>query len=200
MSYWYARHLRLRGRVGAHLSSTLASMGSALPYALAAKLAHPDRLVLALLGDGAMQMNGINELITVASRWRLWDDPRLPVLVLRNDDLNEVTWEQREMEGDPRFDSSQDVPPFDYAGYARLLGLGGIRVDTPDGVGPAWDEALGADRPVLIEAVVDRATPLLPPKLTEAQAQHLSAGLDAEGTFESARARDALATEGARLP
>jgi len=200
VSYWYARHLRLRGRVGAHLSSTLASMGSALPYALAAKLAHPDRLVLALLGDGAMQMNGINELITVASRWRLWDDPRLPVLVLRNDDLNEVTWEQREMEGDPRFDSSQDVPPFDYAGYARLLGLGGIRVDAPDGVGPAWDEALRADRPVLIEAVVDPATPLLPPKLTEAQAQHLSAGLDAEGTFESARARDALATEGARLP
>jgi pyruvate dehydrogenase (quinone) len=122
------------------------------------------------------------------------------VLVLRNDDLNEVTWEQREMEGDPRFDASQDVPPFDYAGYARLLGLGGIRVDTPDDVGPAWDEALRADRPVLIEAVVDPATPLLPPKLTETQAQHLAAGLDAEGTFESARARDALATEGARLP
>ena len=200
VTYWYARHLRLHGRVRAHLSSTLASMGSGVPYALAAKLAHPDRPVLALVGDGAMQMNGINELITVAHRWFDWPDPRLVVLVLRNDDLNEVTWEQREMEGDPRFDASQDVPPFDYAGYARLLGLGGIRVDSPDAVGPAWDEALRADRPVLVEAVVDPATPLLAPKLTEEQAANLAAGLDAEGTAEAARARDRLRAEGAELP
>jgi pyruvate dehydrogenase (quinone) len=200
ITYWYSRHLRLRGRIRAHLSSTLASMGSALPYALAAKLAHPDRLVCALLGDGAMQMNGINELITVASRWRRWADRRFVVLVLHNGDLNEVTWEQREMEGDPRFDASQDVPPFDYAGYARLLGLGGLRVDRPEDVGPAWDEALAADRPVLIEAVVDPATPLLPPKLTDEQREHLAAGLGAEGTFEAARARDQLEAEGVTLP
>jgi pyruvate dehydrogenase (quinone) len=200
VTYWYARHLRLRGRVPAHLSSTLASMGSALPYALAAKLAHPDRPALALAGDGAMQMNGINELITVAARWRDWPDPRFVVLVLRNEDLTEVTWEQREMEGDPRFDASQDVPPFDYAGYARLLGLGGVRVDTPEAVGPAWDEALAADRPVLVEAVVDPATPLLPPKLEDAQREQLSAGLAAEGSDEARRAREALATEGAELP
>jgi pyruvate dehydrogenase (quinone) len=199
VTYWYARHLRLRGRVRAHLSSTLASMGSGLPYALAAKLAHPDRPVLALVGDGAMQMNGINELITVAHRWLDWPDPRIPVLVLRNDDLNEVTWEQRETEGDPRFDASQDVPPFDYAGYARLLGLGGIRVDTPDAVGPAWDEALHADRRVLIEAVVDPATPLLAPKLTKDQARNLATGLGAEGTTKADRARTALRAEGAHL-
>jgi pyruvate dehydrogenase (quinone) len=200
VTYWYSRHLRLRGRVPAHLSSTLASMGSGLPFGLAAKLAHPDRPVLALVGDGAMQMNGINELITVAERWRSWDDPRFVVLVLRNDDLNEVTWEQREMEGDARFDASQDVPPFDYAGYARLLGLGGVRVDDPDRVGPAWDEALAADHPVLVEAVVDPATPLLPPKLTGEQAEHLAAGLAAEGTQEADRAHAALVAEGAELP
>jgi pyruvate dehydrogenase (quinone) len=200
VTYWYARHLRLRGRVPAHLSSTLASMGSGLPYGLAAKLAHPDRPVLALVGDGAMQMNGINELITVAHRWRSWPDPRFVVLVLRNDDLNEVTWEQRETEGAPRFDASQEVPPFDYAGYARLLGLDGVRVDAPDAVGPAWDEALAADRPVLVEAVVDPATPLLPPKLTDEQARNLADGLAAEGSEEAGRARAALEREGAALP
>jgi pyruvate dehydrogenase (quinone) len=106
VTYWYSRHLRLRGRIPAHLSSTLASMGSGLPYALAAKLAYPDRPAFALVGDGAMQMNGLNELITVADRWRDWPDPRFVVLVLHNRDLNEVTWEQRETEGDPRYGAS----------------------------------------------------------------------------------------------
>jgi pyruvate dehydrogenase (quinone) len=197
VTYWYSRYLRLGGRVPAHLSSTLASMGSGLPYAIAAKLAHPDRPVLALVGDGAMQMNGINELITVAQRWRTWSDPRLVVLVLHNGDLNEVTWEQREMEGDRRFDASQDVPPFDYAGYARLLGLDGVRIDTPGAVGAAWGAALRTDRPVLIEAVVDPATPLLPPKLTDAQVGNLASALDAEGTPEADRARAGLTALGA---
>ncbi len=188
VTYWYSRYLRLGGRIPAHLSSTLASMGSGLPYALAAKLAHPDRPVLALVGDGAMQMNGINELITVADRWQSWADPRFVVLVLRNDDLNEVTWEQRESEGDPRFDLAQDVPAFDYAGYARLLGLRGLRVEGGAVVGSAWDEALSADRPTLLEAVVDPATPLLPPKLTDEQVGNLAAGLGAEESAE-ARAR-----------
>ena len=121
--YWYARFLRLPPGVPAHLSSTLACMGAGLPYGLAAKLAHPDRPVVAMAGDGAMQMSGNAELITVASRWRDWADPRFVVLVLHNGDLAEVSWEQREMEGDPRFPASQDVPAFPYAGYAELLGL-----------------------------------------------------------------------------
>ncbi|HKY68262.1 MAG TPA: thiamine pyrophosphate-requiring protein [Acidimicrobiales bacterium] len=195
VTYWYSRYLRLRGRVPAHLSSTLASMGSALPYALAAKLEHPDRPVLALVGDGAMQMNGINELITVADRWRSWSDPRFIVLVLRNDDLNEVTWEQRESEGDPRFDAAQDVPGFDYAGYARLLGLRGLHMEGAAVVESVWDEALAADRPVLVEAVVDPATPLKPPKLTSAQVENLAAGLGAEESAESDRAYAALADQ-----
>lgn len=147
----------------AHLSSTLASMGSGLPYGLAAKLDDSDRPVVALVGDGAMQMNGIAELVTVASRWRDWADPRFVVLVLNNRDLAEVTWEQRETEGDPRYDVSQSLPDFPYAGYADLLGLTGIRVERPEDVESAWDRALSADRPVVLEAVVDPDVPLLPP-------------------------------------
>ncbi|MBC9226515.1 thiamine pyrophosphate-requiring protein [Aeromicrobium sp. 636] len=161
--YWYARHLTLPPGVPAHLSSTLASMGSGLPYGLAAKLSAPDRPVVALVGDGAMQMNGIAELVTVASRWRDWTDPRFVVLVLNNGDLAEVTWEQRETEGDPRYDVSQSLPDFPYAGYADLLGLTGIRVERPEDVDAAWDRALSADRPVVIEAIVDPDVPLLPP-------------------------------------
>jgi pyruvate dehydrogenase (quinone) len=163
VTYWYARFLRLPPGAPAHLSSTLASMGSALPYGIAAKLLHPDRPVVALAGDGAMQMNGLSELITVAHRWRDWADPRFVVLVLNNGDLAEVSWEQREMEGDPRFPTSQTVPSFPYAGYAKLLGLEGVRVEEPGRVRDAWRTALAAERPVVVEAVVDRDTPLLPP-------------------------------------
>ncbi|MEU9923030.1 thiamine pyrophosphate-requiring protein [Streptomyces griseoluteus] len=163
VTYWYARHLVLPPGVQAHLSSTLASMGSAMPYGIAAKLAAPDRPVVALVGDGAMQMNGIAELITVADRWQDWADPRFVVLVLRNQDLAEVTWEQRQMEGDPRFVPSQRLPAFPYAGYADLLGLRGLHVEDPADVGSAWDAAFAADRPVVLEAVVDAEVPLLPP-------------------------------------
>jgi len=164
VTYWYARFLQLPPGAPAHLSSTLASMGSAMPYGLAAKLLHPDRPVVALAGDGAMQMNGLAELITVASRWRDWADPRFVVLVLNNGDLAEVSWEQREMEGDPRFPTSQEVPAFPYAAYAELLGLRGLRVERADQVAAAWREALAADRPTLVEAVVDPGTPLLAPR------------------------------------
>ncbi|QFZ21599.1 thiamine pyrophosphate-requiring protein [Saccharothrix syringae] len=180
-TYWYARHLALPRGVPAHTSSYLASMGCALPYGLAAKLDAPDRPVVALAGDGAMQMNGLLELITVADRWRTWADPRFVVLVLHNRDLNEVSWEQREMEGDPRFPTSQRVPEFPYAAYAELLGLRGIRVDSPDGVGEAWREAFHADRPVVVEAVVDPAVPLLAPHLPEEKVETMRRALEQEG-------------------
>ena len=174
---WFARHLRLRRGMQASLSGTLATMGSGVPYALAAKFAHPDKLAVAFVGDGAMQMMGLNGLLTVARAWQRWSDPRLVVVVLNNRDLNYVTWEQRAMVGFPRFAPSQDVPDFPYARYAELLGLRGIRVDDPQAVGPAWDEALAADRPVVIDAVVDPDVPTLPPYLTEKQQQALSQAL-----------------------
>ena len=187
--YWYARHLVLPPGVPAHLSSYLASMGCAMPYGLAAKFDTPDRPVVALAGDGAMQMNGLLELITVADRWRSWADPRFVVLVLHNGDLAEVSWEQREMEGDPRFPASQRVPSFPYAGYAELLGLQGIRVDSPDAVADAWQQAFAADRPVLIEAVVDPAVPLLPPHLQDEKVGMMRRGLEQEPDSEQASAQ-----------
>ena len=169
---WYARSVALRRGMLGSLSGGLASMGSGVPYAVAAKFAYPDRPAIALVGDGAMQMNGLNELITVAKYWERWSDPRLVVLVLNNRDLNMVTWEQRALEGDPRFAASQDIPDFPYARYAELLGLKGVRVDSPDEIGDAWDEVLGSDRPAVLEAVTDPEVPPLPPHISFEQARN----------------------------
>jgi pyruvate dehydrogenase (quinone) len=168
---WYARDVKLRRGMMASLSGGLATMGSGMPYAVAAKFAHPDRPVLAICGDGAMQMNGLNELITVAKYWQKWADPRLIVLVLNNRDLNQVTWEQRAMAGDPKFLATQSLPDFPYHRFAELLGLKGIFVDNPDRVGPAWDEAFTADRPVVVEFYADPNVPPLPPHITLKQAR-----------------------------
>ena len=169
---WYARHLKFRGNMRGSLSGTLATMGPGVPYAIGAKFGNPRRPVIAAVGDGAMQMNGINELITIAKYWHQWGDPRLIVLVLHNNDLNQVTWEMRAMAGDPKFEASQNLPPFDYARYAELVGLQGIHVDKPEQVGPAWDRALEADRPTVIDASTDPEVPPLPPhvELDEAKA------------------------------
>ena len=196
--YWYARHLRLPRGVPAHLSSTLASMGSAVPYGIAAKLAYPHRPLVALAGDGALQMSGLAELITVAHRWRDWADPRFVVCVLDNGDLAEVTWEQRETEGEPRYDASQALPAFPYAGYAELLGLRGLRIDDPADVDDAWKEAFASDRPFVLQAMVDPDTPLLPPFPVGAEKlDSMRAGLEQEG--ESARhARELLEAHAAQ--
>jgi pyruvate dehydrogenase (quinone) len=174
---WWARHLKLREGMKAALSGTLATMCPAVPYALAAKFAHPDRPVIACLGDGAMQMLGINALIDVAKYWERWSDPRLIVLVLNNQDLNQVTWEQRVMEGDPKLEVSQNIPSFPFARYAEMLGFKGIRVDDPDDVADAWDEALAADRPVVYEAITDPEVPPLPPHIRFEQAKGIMQAL-----------------------
>ncbi len=148
-----------------------------MPYAIAAKFAHPDRPVIALVGDGAMQMNGNAELVTIAKYWQRWSDPRLLVLVLNNNDLNQVTWEQRAMAGDPRCEASQELPDFPYARYAELIGLRGIRVEEPDQVGAAWEQALASDRPVVLEAITDPEVPPLPPHITLDQASALASAL-----------------------
>src|SRR3954451_1470549 len=174
---WFARDLKMREGMMASLSGTLATMGPGVPYAIAAKFSHPDRPAIALVGDGAMQMNGTSELVTIAKYWERWSDPRLVILVLNNGDLNQVTWEQRVMEGDPKFEGSQDLPDFPYARFAELIGLRGIRVDNPDDVGGAWDEALASDRPVVLEAITDPSVPPLPPHIRLEQAKEISMAL-----------------------
>ncbi|KVE24486.1 thiamine pyrophosphate-binding protein [Burkholderia singularis] len=181
---WYARDLMMRRGMMASLSGGLASMGAAVPYAIAAKFAHPARPVIAIAGDGAMQMSNLAELITVSKYWRKWSDPRWICMVLNNEDLNQVTWEQRVMEGDPKFDASQQIPDVPYSRFASLLGLKGIYVDDPEQLGAAWDEALASDRPVVLEVKTDPEVPPLPPHVTLQQAKHFAETLlkgDARG-------------------
>ena len=192
---WYARDLKIRRGMRASLSGNLATMGPGVPYAIAAKFAWPERVAIALVGDGAMLMNGMNELVTIAQYWREWSDPRLIIMVLANHDLNQVTWEQRVMVGDPKFKPSQDVPAFKFAQYAEMLGLGGIKVDKPELIGPAWDEALAARRPVVIEAVTDPEVPTLPPHITLDQAKKFGMALikdDARASMFRGSMMDAL--------
>jgi pyruvate dehydrogenase (quinone) len=174
---WYARDLRMRRGMMASLSGGLASMGAAVPYAIAAKYAQPDRPVIALVGDGAMQMNNMAELITVAKYWREWKDPRWIVCVFNNEDLNQVTWEQRVINGDPKFDASQRIPDVSYSRFAEMIGLRGIYVDRPDLLGSAWEQALASDIPVVLEVKTDPEVPPLPPHITLQEARNFSIAL-----------------------
>ncbi|MHC2334568.1 thiamine pyrophosphate-requiring protein [Bradyrhizobium sp. USDA 4454] len=174
---WFARDLKMRPGTNASLSGGLASMGAAVPYAIAAKYAAPDRPVIALVGDGAMQMNNMAELITVSKYWRHWKDHRWIVCVFNNEDLNQVTWEQRIINADPKFEASQRIPDVSYSRFAELIGLRGIYVDRPDLVGPAWDQALASDIPVVLEIKTDPEVPPLPPHITLEQAKNFSIAL-----------------------
>ncbi len=160
---WYARHLRMRGTMRGSLSGTLATMGPGVPYMIGAKFAHPDRPAIAIVGDGAMQMNGLAELITVAKYYQQWSDPRLIVAVLNNQDLNQVTWEMRAMQGAPQFEPSQHLPDVRYADFAVGLGLYGVRVEDPQEVEQVWRQALASDRPYVIDFRTDPAVPPIPP-------------------------------------
>ncbi len=174
---WYARDLKIRRGMMASLSGGLASMGAAVPYAIAAKFAHPDRPVVGLVGDGAMQMNNMAEMITVAKYYRQWSDPRFVICVFNNRDLNQVTWEQRVTEGDPKFEASQQIPDVAYHRFAELIGLRGIHVDDPGALDAAWDAALSSDVPVILEVRTDPNVPPLPPHITLEQMQHLASAL-----------------------
>jgi pyruvate dehydrogenase (quinone) len=174
---WYARQLRFRGEMRGSLSGNLATMGPGVPYGIGAKFGHPDRPVIVFAGDGAMQMNGLAELITIKHYWEQWADPRLIVAVLHNNDLNQVTWEMRAMEGAPKFTESQQLPDVSYEGFARSLGLHGIAVDEPGQVGPAWDQALAAGRPVVLDFRTDPSIPPIPPHATFEQAKDAAMAL-----------------------
>lgn len=177
---WYARDLKMRRGMKASLSGGLASLGAGTPYALAGKMAYPDRTVIACMGDGAMQMNGLNVMITISKYWKQWSNPRLIVLVLNNRDLNQVTWEERIQLGAGKTESTQSIPDFPYHKYAELIGLQGIFVDNPDRVGAAWDEALAADRPVILEAYTDPNVPPLPPHITLKDAKNFVSMIPSE--------------------
>ena len=194
---WYARDLKIRRGMMASLSGGLASMGAAVPYAIAAKFAHQDRPVIAIVGDGAMQMNNMAELITVSKYWQQWADPRFIVMVLNNQDLNQVTWEQRVMEGNPRFVTTQQIPDVPYHRFAELIGLDGIFCDDPEELSHAWDRALAARRPVVLEVKTDGEVPPLPPHISVAQAKTftsmLAKGDPEEGGVIKETARQVLA-------
>jgi pyruvate dehydrogenase (quinone) len=168
---WFARHVRMRRGMKASLSGNLATMVPGVPYAIAAKFAFPDRVAVGTIGDGAMQMGGMAELLTAAKYYRTWVDPRMVVLVLNNEDLNQVTWEQRVMEGNPRFKASQSIPYMPFHEYAHLIGLGGTKVDHASQIDDAVREAFAADRPFVIDAMTDPEEPPLPPHITFKQAE-----------------------------
>ncbi|HEX5412202.1 MAG TPA: thiamine pyrophosphate-requiring protein [Terriglobia bacterium] len=196
---WFARDLKIRSGMMASLSGNLATMGPGVPYAIGAKFVHPDRVAIATVGDGAMQMNGNNGLITVSKYWKEWSEPRLIVVVLHNNDLNQVTWEQRALSGDPKFECSQDLPDFPYARYAESLGLKGILVDTPDDLGDAFDEALSADRPTVIDAITDPDVPPLPPHISFEQAKAFASAFWKGDPEQAGVIRQTLRDAGAAL-
>ncbi|WP_322102203.1 thiamine pyrophosphate-requiring protein [Paraburkholderia sp. J41] len=195
---WYARDLKIRRGMMCSLSGGLASMGAAVPYAIAAKFAHPERPVIALVGDGAMQMNNMAELVTVAKYWKQWKSPSWICCVFNNEDLNQVTWEQRVMQGDPKFEASQDIPNVPYHRFAELVGLTGIYVDDAAKLGEAWEQALASTRPVVLEVKTDPEVPPLPPHVTMDQARHfartLMEGDPAEGSVIANTARQVMAS------
>lgn len=181
---WYARHIKMRKGMMGSVSGGLASVGCAVPYATAAKFAHPERPVIAFVGDGAMQMTGNGELITVAKYWQQWIDPRFVVVVLNNRDLNFVTWEMRTMLGDPKFEASQNIPEFSYASYAESLGLQGERITAPEQIVPALEAAFAAERPVVLDVLTDPNVPPLPPRITKEQTTKMAEAM-AKGDAEA---------------
>jgi pyruvate dehydrogenase (quinone) len=193
---WYARDLKIRRGMMCSLSGGLASMGAAVPYAIAAKFAHPDRPVFALVGDGAMQMNNMAELITVSKYWKGWTSPKWICCVWNNEDLNQVTWEQRVMEGNPKFDATQQIPDVPYHKFAQLIGLEGIFCDDPDQIGAAWDQALASERPVVLEFKTDPEVPPLPSHISLENAKRFATtiikGDPREGAMIAGAARQAL--------
>jgi pyruvate dehydrogenase (quinone) len=190
---WYARLIRMRGTMRGSLSGTLATMGPAVPYAIGAKFAHPERPVVAFEGDGAMQMNGLAELITIKRYWERWADPRLVVAVLHNDDLNQVTWEMRAMGGSPKLVESQSLPDISYADFAASIGLGAITVTDPGELPSAWDRALTADRPTVIDCHTDPDVPPIPPHATLDQLEK-----SAEALFKGDEDRWGVIKEGVK--
>ena len=171
---WFARDVKLRRGMKASLSGNLATMLPGVPYSIAAKFVHPDRVSIGFVGDGAMQMLGMNELLTAKKYYQDWADPRMIICVLHNNDLNQVTWEMRAFEGNPKYEASQEIPDFPYADFAEMIGL---KVEDPEEVGAAWDQLLAADRPAVLEVVTDPSVPPIPPTISYEQAKNYASAV-----------------------
>lgn len=197
---WYGRDLKFRRGMKGSLSGSLASLGAATPYAMAAKMAYPERVVIGTIGDGAMQMNGMNVMISVSKYWKRWSNPRFIMMVLNNRDLNQVTWEERIQLGEGKTESTQSIPDVPYAKYAELLGLKGIFCNDPVKIGAAWDEALAADRPVILEFYTDPNVPPLPPHITLKDAEHFMTMMPREPELGSVLKNSARALIATILP
>ncbi|MGN6412721.1 thiamine pyrophosphate-requiring protein [Flexivirga sp.] len=195
---WYGHHIKLSREGSGNLSGMLASMLAAMPYAVSAKFAHPDRPVVCTIGDGAFQMLGMNEMITVKRHWKSWDNPTFIVLILNNGDLTQVSWEMREA-GDPRYDTSQLVERIDYAGYAELLGLKGIKVERPEDVPGAWDAAFASDRPVVLDIHTDPNVPPLPAHVSLKEAKGFMAAMRKGDPAETSVIKESVRAVGAEL-
>ncbi|MBA8990963.1 pyruvate dehydrogenase (quinone) [Curtobacterium pusillum] len=174
---WYGHHIRLRRGMRGDLSGRLATMLAAMPYAVAAKFAFPDRPAVCTIGDGAFQMLGMNELITVKKYLASWPNQQLVIVVMHNDDLGQVSWEMRTEDGNPMWRGSQDVETMDYAGYAELLGFTGIAVHDDDEVEAAVERAFENPGVTLIDAYVSRNVPPLPPHITAEYAMNTAKSL-----------------------
>jgi pyruvate dehydrogenase (quinone) len=164
---WYGHHIRLRRGMLGDLSGRLATMLAAMPYAVAAKFAYSDRTVVCTIGDGAFQMLGMNELITIKKYQSRWKNRRFIIVVMHNDDLSQVSWEMRTEDGNPVWRTAQDVESVDYAGWAELLGFSGVRVKSDDEIEGALDTAFATDGVTLVDAYVTRNAPPLPPHITK---------------------------------
>jgi pyruvate dehydrogenase (quinone) len=196
---WYGHHIRLRRGMLGDLSGRLATMLAAMPYAVAAKFAYSDRTVVCTIGDGAFQMLGMNELITVKKYLDSWQNKQFIIVVLHNDDLTQVSWEMRTEDGNPVWRTAQDVESVDFAGWAQLLGFTGVQVRSDDEIEPALDAAFAHDGVTLIDAYTSRNVPPLPPHISREFAKMTGEALLKGDPFAVAVIKDsaeALMTEG----
>lgn len=181
---WWARHILMKDGQMHSVSGNLASMGCALPYAIAAQLAYPERQCVAFVGDGGMAM--LMAEFATCVKYRL----PVKVIVVRNDSLGQIKWEQLMFLGNPEYGC--DLHPIDYAAFARACGATGFTVNSPDRVGSLIDEALATPGPVILEAQVDPLEAPMFANMREEQAKKLRQALqsgqpDAEGILANAR-------------
>ncbi len=163
---WYGHHIRLRRGMLGDLSGMLATMLAAMPYAIAAKFAFPDRPVICTIGDGAFQMLGMNELITIKKYMEEWTNKQFIILVLHNNDLTQVSWEMRTEDANPRWTDSQALQTMDYAAYAQIFGFHGIKVTKPEEITTALDRAFAHQGVTLLDMYTDKNVPPLPAHIT----------------------------------